>query len=138
MTETPTALTVALAYYHCWTGKDFDKAMTYIDPDITCDAPAGQLRGAEAFRGFMEPFSRIVRRSDLLASFGDDETALLMYDTETVPVASAPGAEWITVRDGRIVHLRIVFDRTPFEAARASAAVVSRDGDSRTAATPSA
>jgi hypothetical protein len=122
MTETPDALSVALAYYHCWTGKDFAKAMTYIDPDITCDAPAGRLRGADAFRGFMEPFSRIVRRAELLAAFGDEETALLMYDTDTVPVPGAPGAEWHTVRAGRIVHMRIVFDRAPFDAARRAAA----------------
>jgi hypothetical protein len=41
-----------------------------------------------------------------------------MYDTETVPVASAPGAECLTVRDGTITHIRIIFDRAPFEAAR--------------------
>ena len=37
----------------------------------------------------------------MLAAFGDDETALIMYDTETVPVKSAPGAECVTVQDGR-------------------------------------
>jgi hypothetical protein len=118
MTETPTALRTALAYYHAWTGHDFDAAMRYIDADIICDAPAGPLRGADAFRGFMEPFSRIVRRTELLAAFGDDDTALLMYDTDTVPVLGAPGAEWATVRDGRIVRMRIIFDRAPFDAAR--------------------
>ena len=30
----------------------------------------------------------------------------------------APGAECLTVRDGKISHLRIVFDRLPFDAAR--------------------
>jgi hypothetical protein len=119
---TQKALQTALAYHHAWTGRDFGAAMAYIDPDIACDAPAGPLRGAEAFRGFMEPFSRIVRRTELLAAFGDDQTALLMYDTDTVPVQGAPGAEWITVRDGRIVHMRIIFDRAPFDAARRAAA----------------
>jgi hypothetical protein len=117
MTDSP-ALQTALAYYHAWTGHDFDAAMKYIDEDIVCDAPAGRLSGAAAFRGFMEPFSRIVRRSELLAAFGDDDTALLMYDTDTVPVHGAPGAEWITVREGRIARMRIIFDRAPFDAAR--------------------
>jgi ketosteroid isomerase-like protein len=122
MTDTPTALTTALAYYHAWTGGDFDAAMRMIDTDIVCEAPAGPLRGAEAFRGFMEPFSRIVRRTELLAAFGDEDTALLMYDTDTIPVPGAPGAEWVTVRDGRIVRMRIIFDRAPFDAARRAAA----------------
>jgi len=118
MTDHPAALAVALAYYDAWTSKDFDTAMTYIAADVVCDAPAGTLRGAEAFRGFMEPFSRIVTRSELLSAFGDDEHAVLVYDTDTVPVSGAPGAERVTVHAGEIVHMRIVFDRAPFEAAR--------------------
>ncbi len=117
---TSPALDVALSYHHAWTGKDFEKAMTYVADDIVCHAPSGRLSGAEAFRGFMGPFTRILTGSALLAAFGDETTALLMYDTATLPVASAPGAELVTVREGKIVELRIVFDRAPFDAARAS------------------
>lgn len=122
MTEqNPAALDTALAYHRAWTSQDFELAMTYIDPDIVCRAPAGRLVGAEAFRGFMEPFTRILTRSELVAAFGDDTTALLMYDTDTVPVRDAPAAECLTVADGRITHLRIIFDRAPFDAARRAA-----------------
>jgi len=119
------ALQTALAYHHAWTGHDFDQAMTYIADDIVCLAPAGRLDGAAAFRGFMEPFSRILLRAELLGAFGDDTSAVLFYDTDTVPVPGAPGAECLTVRDGRIVELRIVFDRVPFEAARRAQAQAS-------------
>ena len=114
------ALRVALAYHEAWTGKDFDRAMTYIDPDIVCDAPAGRIEGAEAYRGFMGPFVQIVINARLLAAFGDEHTAVVMYDTETGPVRSAPGAECVTVEGGRIVYSRFVFDRAPFSAARAA------------------
>jgi len=66
----------------------------------------------------MGPFVRIVTDAHLIAAFGDDETALLIYDTETIPVKSAPGAECVTVKDGKIIHSRLLFDRAPFEAAR--------------------
>lgn len=66
----------------------------------------------------MGPFTQILTSSKLIAAFGDDETAVLMYDTGTVPVKDAPGAECLTVRDGKISHLRIIFDRLPFEQAR--------------------
>ncbi|MBB5856816.1 nuclear transport factor 2 family protein [Amycolatopsis umgeniensis] len=121
---TSPALDIALAYHHAWTGKDFEKAMTHVADDIVCHAPAGKLSGAEAFRGFMGPFTEILTGSNLLSAFGDETTALLMYDTATLPVPSAPGAELVTVRDGKIVELRIVFDRAPFDAARAAAAGV--------------
>ncbi|MFE5502987.1 nuclear transport factor 2 family protein [Amycolatopsis japonica] len=121
---TSPALAVALSYHRAWTGKDFEKAMTYVADDIVCHTPGGPLSGAEAFRGFMGPFTEILTGSTLLSAFGDETTALLMYDTATLPVASAPGAELLTVREGRIVELRIVFDRAPFDAARAAAAAV--------------
>lgn len=118
---TSTALAAAQAYYNAWTAKDFDRAMTYVADDIVCDGPAGRLTGAAEFRAFMEPFTRIVTRTELLAAFGDEDTAVLVYDTDTVPVSGAPGAEWITVRAGKIVHIRIIFDRLPFETARRAA-----------------
>ena len=116
--STSPALDVALAYHQAWTSQDLEEAMSYIADDIVCDAPAGRLEGAAAYREFMGPFVQILTRSRLIAAFGDRQTALVMYDTETVPVKSAPGAECVTVKDGRITYSRFVFDRTPFDAAR--------------------
>ncbi len=122
MTEaTSNALRTALAYYQAWTSHDVDKAMSYIADDIVCDAPAGRLEGAAAYRAFMGPFVQILTGSKLIAGFGDDTTALIMYDTETVPVKSAPGAECVTVTDSKITYSRFIFDRAPFDAARQTA-----------------
>ena len=122
MTEsTSPALQTALAYYHAWTSHDMDKAMNYIAGNIVCLAPSGRLEGAGAFRGFMEPFAQILTGSKLIAAFGDDEKAVVMYDTDTIPVKDAPGAECVTVRDGKITNIRIIFDRLPFEEARKAA-----------------
>jgi len=116
------ALDIALAYHEAWTSKDLERAMTYVADDVVCDAPAGRIEGAEAYRAFMGPFVQTLKRADLIAAFGDDTTAVVVYDTDTVPVQSAPGAECVTVEDGRIVYSRFIFDRAPFEAARAAAA----------------
>jgi SnoaL-like domain len=116
------AVPVALAYHQAWTSHDFEKAMTYIHPDIVCDSPAGRLTGAQAFRQFMGPFAGIATGARLIAAFGDANTALVMYDTSTRPVPDAPGAEYVMVADGRITYLRIIFDRLPFETARRAAA----------------
>jgi hypothetical protein len=119
MTEsTSPALQVALAYYHAWTGHDLDKAMSYIADDIVCDAPAGRLEGTTAYRNFMGPFVQILTGSELVAAFGDEKKAVIMYDTETVPVKSAPGAECVTVQGGKIIRSLFIFDRAPFDAAR--------------------
>jgi ketosteroid isomerase-like protein len=117
-TKTGTALQVALDYFTAWTGGDMDKAMTYVADDVVCDAPAGRIEGAAAYREFMAPFARMLIRADMLSAQGDDERATVVYDTETRLVASAPAAEWVTVRDGRIVYSRFIFDRLPFAQAR--------------------
>ena len=119
MTDTTSpALRTALAYFQAWTSRDIDRAMSYIADDVVCDAPAGRLEGADAYRGFMGPFVQILTGATMIAAFGDDETALVMYDTQTVPVKSAPGAECVTVKGGKIIYSRFIFDRAPFDAAR--------------------
>ena len=119
MTETISpALEVALAYFHAWTGLDLEKAMEYVADDVICDAPAGRLEGAAAYRGFMGPFVQTLTGSQIIAAFGNDEQAVVVYDTETVPVQSAPAAECVTVREGKITYSRFIFDRAPFDAAR--------------------
>ncbi len=115
------ALETALAYHRAWTGGDFELAMSHISPDIVCQAPAGRLEGAGAFRGFMEPFTRLVTGSELIAAFGDDRTAVLIYDTATVAVPDAPGAEHLLVTGSKIIHMRIIFDRLPFDRTRPEA-----------------
>ncbi len=92
--------------------------MSYVSEDIVCEAPAGRIEGGDAYRAFMAPFAQILVGSNLIAAFGDAETAVVMYDTETVPVKSAPGAECVTVHNGKITHSRFIFDRLPFEAVR--------------------
>ncbi|GIF68458.1 hypothetical protein Ais01nite_64930 [Asanoa ishikariensis] len=113
---TSSALQIALSHHRAWTGKDLTAAMTYLADDVVLDAPAGRLTGIQAYREFLRPFAeQFLVRAELISAFGDDTTALLMYDTETIPAASAPAAECVTVRDGKIVHNRFIFDRLPFE-----------------------
>jgi ketosteroid isomerase-like protein len=117
----PAALRVALAYYQAWTSKDIDLAMRHLADDVVCDAPAGRIDGVHAYRQLLGPFAQLLLGTELLAAFGDQTKAVLVYDTRTPPVASAPGAECLTVRNGKIVHNRFIFDRLPFEAARRAA-----------------
>lgn len=113
---TSPALQIALSHHRAWTGKNLDAAMEYLADDVVCDAPAGRIDGVQAYRDFLAPFAeRLLIRTELIAAFGDDSTAVLVYDAETIPAKSAPAAECVTVRDGKIVYNRFIFDRTPFD-----------------------
>jgi ketosteroid isomerase-like protein len=116
--QSSAALSTALAYYHAWTGKDLDRAMGHVAEDVVCENPTGRIEGLEAFRQFMTPFAQMLTGSDLLGAYGDADTAVLVYNPHTTLVADAPSAERFTVRDGRIVHDLLIFDRTPFDEAR--------------------
>lgn len=119
---TSAALRVALAYHEAWTAKDLDRAMAFIADDIVCDAPAGRIEGAAAYRAFMAPFVQMLLDTQMIGAFGDEDRAVVVYDTRTTLVESGPGAECVTVEDGKIVYSRFIFDRLPFEAARRAAA----------------
>jgi hypothetical protein len=118
MSEASPALEIALRYHEAWTSHDVERAMGYVADDVVCEAPAGTIQGAAAYRAFLEPFVQMLLSARMLAAFGDDHTALVMYDTETRLVPSAPGAECVQVVGGRITHSRFLFDRAPFDAAR--------------------
>jgi len=115
------ALTVAMAFHKAWTGKDLDLAMSYVSDDIVCEAPPGRIEGKEQYRAFWAPFLRIFTNSEVMAGFGDDDTALLMYDAHSTLVASALTAEWFAIKEGKISQSRIIFDRVPFDPARKAA-----------------
>jgi hypothetical protein len=118
----PAALTTALAYFDAWSTKDIDGTMSHVAGDIVCDAPPGRIEGAAAYREFWAGFMQMLKGAKLIAAFGDETTALIMYDTETLPVKSAPAAEYLIVKDGKITACRIIFDRGAFMVARQQAA----------------
>ena len=60
--------------------------------------PRDDSTGAAALRSFMEPFANMLTSSELLAAYGDERSALIVYDTANPAVASAPAAEYLQVR----------------------------------------
>lgn len=113
-----TPLETSLAYFRAWTTGDTHTAWSLLAEDVECHTPAGPLQGREAVAAFMGPFAAMLTHSNLLASGGDDVESVLVYDTTTAAVASAPAAEVHAVREGVIAEIRIIFDRLPFALAR--------------------
>lgn len=112
------AMETALAYHRAWTSKDLQAAWQLLAEDVEFLAPPGRLVGVDAVKGFMGPFANSLTASELVAAYGDEHQALLMYDAGNPAVARAPAAELYTVRDGQIVAIRLIFDRLPFALAR--------------------
>jgi len=121
MTTNPSpAARTAVEYFEKWTAKDLDGAMAMLSDDFVSHTPSGRVEGPKAYAEFLRGFVQILTGAHIIAVFGDEYTALMYYDTSSAPVPDGPGAEWFRVEDGVIVEGRIVFDRLPFEAARAA------------------
>jgi hypothetical protein len=57
-------------------------------------------------------------RRVLIASFGDQDTALLLYTTHTLPVPSVLSAKYFVVDNGKITAIKGLFDRSVFAEAQ--------------------
>ena len=76
------------------------------------------MRGIDSYRPFLANLVPIVIGYDMIAALGDADTAVLVYDLRTMPVESGLTCECFTVRAGQITHNRLIFDQTPYTAAR--------------------
>lgn len=111
---------IAKAYVNAIANKDIDKIISMSAADVTCTSPLGQIQGIAAFRGFQEGFAKMIKKVTVIAVFGNDDHAVVVYDADTHPVANAVVAEHLVVKNGKIAATRVIYDATPFAAYVAS------------------
>ena len=110
--STPTAL--ARAFTQTWASHDLDTAAGDLADGVTSQGPvAGQLTGKQAYMAGLTPLARNTTGVNILAAFGDDSQALIMYEAGTATSGTLTCAELLTFRDGTIVADRLTFDTFP-------------------------
>jgi len=114
-TTSGSAQEIAGEYARAWLAADAEKALGFIADDIVCDAPSGPVKGREGYREFLGPFvSLIVPASGkLIDVLGDNDHAATVYTLDTPFAKDFRGAEYLTVKDGKITHVISVFDLSP-------------------------
>lgn len=113
--STPAAL--ARAFLEVWTSHDMEAAATYLADDVSFDSPTSHSDGKEAYMRGLSTFARVVTGVRILAAFGDDTQALIMYDLATALFGSLISAELLTFRDGKIAADVLTFDTFPIRTA---------------------
>jgi SnoaL-like domain len=122
MTDTkPKALAVAQTYVNAIANKNVDAILAVSADGVVCTSPMGRTTGTQKFREFHDGFARMIKKITVLAAYGGDEQAVIVYNAETHPVASAVTAELIKVENGKIVSTDVIYDATPFAAYMATA-----------------
>ncbi|WP_434730716.1 nuclear transport factor 2 family protein [Rhizobium binae] len=118
MSNTPTspALQVAMTYYDAWRNRDHAAAMKVVADNVVNETPFGTAEGGDALHKGESDFAHILKGATLIAAFGDEKTALLMYYTHTQPVPSVLSSKHFRVENGKITALKAVFDKSVFGA----------------------
>ncbi|MFB1115902.1 nuclear transport factor 2 family protein [Dickeya dadantii] len=114
------ALDIARTYVAAMAKKDVETIISISAEHVVCTSPIGQTTGIERFRVFQEGFARMITNLTVLAVYGDDEQAVVVYDAETHPVPHSVVAELLKVRDGKLASTEVIYDATPFAAYMAS------------------
>ncbi|WOA54640.1 nuclear transport factor 2 family protein [Dickeya solani] len=113
-------LEIARTYVTAMAKKDVETIISITADNVVCTSPIGQTTGIERFQAFQEGFARMITNLTVLAIYGDDEQAVVVYDVETHPVPHSVVAELIKVRDGKLASTEVIYDATPFAAYMAS------------------
>ncbi len=111
ITNPSPALEVALAYFDAWTHQDFDRAMTYIAENILCERAGGTCPRVLAPTG--PRWRRSCRSAPTPRSSPPSATTTprCSCTTQTVPVRPVPGAECVTVENGKTTRSWFVVTR---------------------------
>lgn len=110
MSEHPTPLTICRAFLEAWTSHDMAAAARYVAEDVRFDGPIQHSTGIELYLDGLIPFAQTVTGLKILASFGDDERAILMHEVTTALFGTVTMAELFTVKDGKIQAHAATFD----------------------------
>lgn len=112
MTKQSASVAIARAFTEAWTNQDMEQTAAYLTDDIVFDGPLGHVEGKQAYA---ESLKRLVGAMGILgaqivAAFGDDTQALIMYELNTTNYGALLCAKLLTFRDGRIARDRLTFD----------------------------
>ena len=103
-------------YFNAWTSKDFEKARSLLHDDLSFKGPIETLDNADALIESIKGLAQIVTGAERRALLERGDQVVVIYDLHTVPIPTAPVAEWYTVRDGKIASMQAFFDARPFAA----------------------
>lgn len=110
MDQPSTPVDVAVAFTEAWTRHDFDTAARYLADDVTFDGPLGQARGRADYLAGLRGLAESVTGVRIVAAFGDEKQALIMYELLTEPYGPLLCAKQLVVTDRRIDADRLTFD----------------------------
>ena len=103
-------LTIALEYFKAWGSKEFDKAADCLSENISFEMPINSYTDKQAFVEAVKFTGAAASDIKLLAEFGNENEALLLYDMVLNLIGNMRIAEHFKISNGKITMIRHVHD----------------------------
>jgi hypothetical protein len=108
MAEHDTPVEMARLFTEAWTSHDMDKAASYLADGVVFDGPNSRTTGVDDYLKFLDRFASTVTSAKILASHGDENEAVIMYEV-TNQQGTWTCAELLAFGDGRIQRDTLTF-----------------------------
>lgn len=116
MTNEPKRL--ALAYIDACARKDWDVVSEALDEHVQFVGPGNAVTGAAPYLAVLQRISPVWVRSDVKKVLSDGPEVCVLYDFVTdTPAGAVPIVEWLSVEQGKIKSITLLFDRVAFKPA---------------------
>ncbi|MDQ2827198.1 MAG: nuclear transport factor 2 family protein [Actinomycetota bacterium] len=119
MTVHPAPVDVLVAFTQAWTSHDMTTAAGCLADNVVYDGPVNHITGAGAYLEALDRFAQAVTGLDIVAAFGDDDQAVILYRVRTGPFGTLACGERVTVREGKIETDLLAFDTFAIRTAQA-------------------
>ncbi len=110
------ALKTARSYHDEWRRGRFESAAAYLADALSVEVPINSYAGKDDFMAAAQRTRQMASKIEMLAQFGDDSEAVLVYDM-TLPIGTLRIAELFTAPNGRITRIRHIHDTAALRAA---------------------
>src|SRR5437763_9805242 len=111
-----TAAEVVGEYTRAIGAGDMPTARSLMADDMHCTGPIDTFQNRDDFLASLGKLAQIVTGMDVHRVVADGDDVVTIYDLKTTVAGLSPVAEWATVKDGKIVEIRVFFDARPFAA----------------------
>jgi hypothetical protein len=106
---------VAIAYIEAVGRHDFNQVAALLHSDVQFESPARNVNGAADYIGALRKLAPIIARNEIKTTIVEGNDVCIIYDFITdTSVGAVPSVEWLTVEDGRIRNVRLIFHSQPW------------------------
>ncbi len=105
------ALSTVDAYHRAWTSGDVDRALTHVSDDVRCFAPDEGVTTKSHWHQYLSSFVPMLTGAPEHTRMADGDRVALWYFPQTAATTTTLASELFTVRSGKIVEIRLAFDR---------------------------